>query len=80
MMIGQPALYLLAGIWNCTYIWAMVIWWGASGAGVAGGGVPGGGGGGADAWSVTFCTPPMKKLPWSSIVSGPVRNFFGFGA
>ena len=30
----------------------------------------------AAACSVIFWTPPMKKLPWSSMTSGPPRNFF----
>src|SRR5688572_28806662 len=75
MITGHPPLYFLAGIWNCTYIWPIVICWGV---GAAGGGAPAAAGGGTVAWSVIFGTPPTKKLPWSSIVSGPPRNFFGF--
>ncbi len=52
MITGQPP-YFFAGIWNCTYIWPIVIWCGASGWL----------GGVGAAWYVTFCTPPMKKLP-----------------
>jgi hypothetical protein len=70
MMTGHPPAYFRAGIWNCTYIWPIVIWWGTLAA-AAPPGPPAGA-----ACSVTFGTPPMKKLPWSSIVSGPVRNLF----
>jgi hypothetical protein len=38
----------LAGIWYCTYIWPMVIWFGCVPVGVA-----------DAAYCVTFGTPPM---------------------
>jgi hypothetical protein len=36
--------------------------------------------GGIAAKFVTFGTPPMKKLPWSSITRGFFKNFFAFPA
>src|SRR5579862_2431595 len=70
MITGGMLFFLLAGTWNWTYIWPMVIWFGTfcwlAGA-LAGATV---------AYGVTFGTPPMKKLPWSSITSGFFRNFF----
>src|SRR6202171_4336711 len=61
--------FLRNGTWNCTYIWPMVIWLGVFAWLVLFGG-------GTVAKFVTFGTPPMKKLPWSSMTSGFVRNFF----
>src|SRR5438067_2365238 len=69
MMRGGTPRAFCAGIWNCTYIWPIMIWFGVNvwfglfGAGTV-------------AYSVTFGTPPMKKLPWSSITSGLLRNLF----
>src|SRR5687768_8124393 len=74
MITGHPAPDFFAGIWNCTYICPMVI---CCGTGPPGAVEPGAGGGSAAACSVVFLTPPMKKLPWSSITRGPPRNFFG---
>jgi hypothetical protein len=50
MMTGHAFLFFLWGIWNCTYIWPMVICCGLPAVG-------------AVAKVVTFGTPPMKKLP-----------------
>jgi hypothetical protein len=61
MITGHPSRCFRCGTWNCTYICPIVIWLGAPAVDDA-------------AKLVTFCTPPMKKLPWSSIVSGPVRK------
>ena len=76
MITGHPPPYFLAGIWNCTYIWPIVI---CCGTGPAGAVAPGAGGGSAAACSVIFWTPPTKKLPWSSITRGPPRNFLDDG-
>src|SRR6266550_2077589 len=65
MITGGMLAFFVAGIWNDTYICPIVIWFGVSVC-VAGGTV---------AYVVTFGTPPMKKLPWSSITSGFLRNF-----
>src|SRR5262247_4730052 len=70
MITGGMFAFLFAGIWNCTYIWPMVIWLG----------VITWFGPGTVAYMVTFGTPPMKKLPWSSITSGFFRNFLGLGS
>jgi hypothetical protein len=71
MITGQPGPDFRAGIWNWTYIWPIVICCGV--------GTPvwPGGENGIAACSLTFVTPPMKKLPWSSIVTGPPMNFLG---
>jgi hypothetical protein len=58
MITGQPGPALRAGIWNCTYIWPIVIC-----CGVGAGGVWPGGANGIAACSLTFVTPPTKKLP-----------------
>ena len=71
MITGHPGPDFFAGISNSTYIWPIVICCGV-GRGV---GCPGGAAGTA-AYSLTFCTPPMKKLPWSSIVTGAAMNLF----
>src|SRR5690349_24072672 len=69
MMTGGTPRAFCAGIWNWTYIWPIMIWFGVSvWFGLFGAG--------SVAYSVTLGTPPMKKLPWSSITSGLVRNFF----
>src|SRR4051812_16359251 len=72
MITGGMLFFLFAGIWNCTYIWPMVIWFGTFCwlAGAFGGGMV--------AYGVTLGTPPMKKLPWSSMTSGFFRNFLIF--
>src|SRR6266566_194774 len=70
MMTGGALFFLRSGIWNCTYIWPIMIWSGLPAVGL---GLPGGG---VVAYLVTLGTPPMKKLPWSSITNGLVRNFF----
>src|SRR5262245_10222268 len=72
MMTGQLGAERRAGIWNCTYIWPIVICCGVRG----GAGWPGGAPGIA-AYSLTFVMPPTKKLPWSSRVTGPPMNRFG---
>src|SRR5438128_4627881 len=69
MMRGGTPRAFCAGIWNCTYIWPIMIWFGVNvWFGLFGAG--------SVAYSVTFGTPPMKKLPWSSITSGLVKNLF----
>jgi hypothetical protein len=72
MMTGQPGAPRRDGIWNCTYICPIVICCGVRG----GVGWPGGAPGTA-AYSLTFATPPTKKLPWSSSVTGPPMKRFG---
>ncbi len=58
MITGQPGPLIFPGIWNCTYIWPIVICCGV-GAGTGWlGGAPG-----IDACSLILVTPPMKKLP-----------------
>src|SRR5215831_14911679 len=70
MITGGVFAFLFAGIWNWTYIWPIVIccgvitWFGP----------------GTVAYVVTFGTPPMKKLPWSSITSGFFRNLLVLGS
>jgi hypothetical protein len=49
--------------------------------GVGAGGVWPGGAPGIEANSLILVTPPMKKLPWSAMVTGPpVKRFCGVWA
>src|SRR5262249_37701508 len=70
MMTGGMFAFLFAGIWNWTYICPIVIWFG----------VITWFGPNTVAYVVTFGTPPMKKLPWSSMTSGFLRNLRVLGS